>query len=278
MGVSGNNIVGIYDTGHVTGNFLYNGSSYTSLNAFGAGSGNTISTAVSGNNVVGYYYDNGVLGFLYNGSGYTSLAAFRVQLHGTRGRSGNNVVGNYSQLAVGITASCTMVQATPNSIPSGLLPPMPLVSQATTSSAIINLIKATTPFMKAFFTTFQHLPTPPLLPSAPQTFRECLVSQGTTSSGTYFPGRLVPQGFLYNSSTKTYTQISVLGSQQTLPTAIDGNAVSQDITRTTTAPSMDSYTHPMRLPPPSLPLCTMLGIGIASIAGYSWRRRKVQQA
>ena len=70
-GVSGGNVVGYYvDAGNVSHGFLYNGTTFTTLDdpnaGQGAGQGTNV-TAVSGNNVVGYYQDaSGVEhGFLY---------------------------------------------------------------------------------------------------------------------------------------------------------------------------------------------------------------------
>jgi hypothetical protein len=71
-GISGNNIVGYYESGGSVYGFLYNGSSYTTLEV--PGMDVTIATGVSGNNVIGFCYSNGTqYGFLYNSSTYTTL-------------------------------------------------------------------------------------------------------------------------------------------------------------------------------------------------------------
>ncbi len=105
LGISGTNVVGWFDdsTRHRNG-FLYNGSTYTTMNAtYGGGTPaiSTIANGISGNNVVGYYMDASYNnhGFLYNGSSYTRLnepsdqgavaGAFAM------GVSGNKVVGYY---------------------------------------------------------------------------------------------------------------------------------------------------------------------------------------
>jgi hypothetical protein len=103
QGISGNNIVGYYtdSTGLDNQSFLYNGSSYITLNDPNAqenvpGQPNgTYATGISGSNIVGYYYNSsGVHSFLYNGSTYTTLASLGS---GTvaEGVSGNNIVGYY---------------------------------------------------------------------------------------------------------------------------------------------------------------------------------------
>jgi hypothetical protein len=97
LGVSGNNVVGEYidGSGHQYG-FLYNGSSYTTLNV--PGSYGTIACGVSGNNIVGCYQTTSgqVDAFLYNGTSYTTL-----NIPGDDGNaqawgiSGNKIVGYY---------------------------------------------------------------------------------------------------------------------------------------------------------------------------------------
>src|SRR5436190_11950514 len=73
-GVSGNNVVGWYlDSSGATHGFLYNGTTYTTLNPPGAAS--SIALAVSGNNVVGTFTQSGgfTTGFLFDGTNYTTI-------------------------------------------------------------------------------------------------------------------------------------------------------------------------------------------------------------
>jgi hypothetical protein len=113
IAVSGNTVLGQYlDSGHLGHGFLYNSGNYTTLpnppaakpsDPGGPGHPTEYHThfrAISGSNVVGYYYDtdNRQHGFLYSGSdfsitdidapGATSTAAVDV--------SGDNIVGIYS--------------------------------------------------------------------------------------------------------------------------------------------------------------------------------------
>jgi hypothetical protein len=112
-GISGTNIVGYYtDTNGVTHGFLFNGSTYTTLDDPNAGgpysefyydvTGGTWVCGIEGNNIVGYYTDNSgnVHGFIYNGSTYTTLddpnaiyAANGGDGTFTLGISGSNIVG-----------------------------------------------------------------------------------------------------------------------------------------------------------------------------------------
>ncbi len=98
-GISGNNIVGYYtDSSSENHGFLYNGSSFTTLDDPLAGTGQsqgTFAEGIDGNNIVGYYVDSSNVdhGFLYNGSTYTTLddpAGSGTQAFGI---SGNNIVG-----------------------------------------------------------------------------------------------------------------------------------------------------------------------------------------
>jgi len=101
FGISGNNIVGTYSDSSGKGHgFLYNGSTYTTLNdSLGVGFAGTQPLGISGNNIVGYYSDslNKGHGFLYNGSTYTTLDD-PLGSGGTapNGISGKNIVGAYS--------------------------------------------------------------------------------------------------------------------------------------------------------------------------------------
>ena len=75
IGISGNNIVGTYvDSSGNNNGFLYNGSTYTTLND-PLGVYGTFVDGIDGNNIVGSYTDStgNNNGFLYNGSTYTTL-------------------------------------------------------------------------------------------------------------------------------------------------------------------------------------------------------------
>jgi hypothetical protein len=66
QGISGNNIVGYYQNATGQHGFLYNGSTYTTLDDPNASPGETFAYGVSGSTVVGYYFDGtGVHGFVF---------------------------------------------------------------------------------------------------------------------------------------------------------------------------------------------------------------------
>jgi len=99
-GISGGNIVGSYYDSSITRHgFLYNGSTYTTLDdPLGR---ETFPQGISGGNIVGYYFDSSFPGsdhgFLYNGSTYTKLDDPLAGPTGTYpyGISGDNIVGTY---------------------------------------------------------------------------------------------------------------------------------------------------------------------------------------
>ena len=97
-GVDGDNIVGWYvDANGYTHGFLYNGSTYTTLDD-PDGVGSTFAQGISGDNIVGYYIDHSgkTHGFLYNGGKYTTLDDPNgVGATYAQGISGDNIVGWY---------------------------------------------------------------------------------------------------------------------------------------------------------------------------------------
>ena len=104
FGISGSNIVGRYiDSSLQYHGFIYDGSTYTTLDDTSAGAGGIADSGISGSNIVGYY-QQGLMwhGFLYNGSTYTTLddplaVPTSVGNGGTwaSGISGNNIAGYY---------------------------------------------------------------------------------------------------------------------------------------------------------------------------------------
>jgi len=75
-GISGSNVVGFYGNSNNTRcGFVYNGSTYTTLDDPNGVNGTDESGCISGSNVVGSYTDSNNIshGFLYNGSTYTTI-------------------------------------------------------------------------------------------------------------------------------------------------------------------------------------------------------------
>jgi len=104
-GISGTNIVGWYvDASDYTHGFLYNGSTYTTLDDPN-GVGATYAQGISNNVVVGYYETNimegdgiGGHGFLYSGGSYSTIdvpGAIAGAATSAQAISGNNIVGWY---------------------------------------------------------------------------------------------------------------------------------------------------------------------------------------
>ncbi len=97
-GIDGNNIVGAYTDATGGHGFLYNGSTFTTLNDPLAGPRATSATGISGGNIVGGYRDANNIehGYVYNNGTYTTLDD-PLGTGGTyvTGVSANNVVGYY---------------------------------------------------------------------------------------------------------------------------------------------------------------------------------------
>ena len=93
MGIYGNKIVGVYDSGL---SFLYDGTNWTEINMPGAK--NTLACAIDGDNIGGFYYDaqNRMHGFLYDGVNWKSIDAPNATTRTTvLGINGDDIVGYY---------------------------------------------------------------------------------------------------------------------------------------------------------------------------------------
>jgi hypothetical protein len=103
IGISGNNVVGYYNDSSGNNNgFLYNGSTWTTLNYPGAVG--TVAIGISGNNVVGYYFVDSssyAHGFLYDGSTWTTLDDPLGLATIAYGIDGDNIVGYYTDSSSG---------------------------------------------------------------------------------------------------------------------------------------------------------------------------------
>jgi hypothetical protein len=92
-GIDGSNLVGWYMNASGTHGYLYDGTTWTTLDT--PGSKGTAVNGIDGSNLVGYYWDNnkGYV-FLYNGSTWTNLDV-PVAIENVRGIDGSNIVGRY---------------------------------------------------------------------------------------------------------------------------------------------------------------------------------------
>ncbi len=97
-GVDGGNIVGYYvDANGKTHGFLYNGTTYTTLDDPN-GTYGTFPQGISGNNIVGYWSNDSPEGFLFDGSAYTTLVDYGIDGNTyAYAISGSVIVGIYSQ-------------------------------------------------------------------------------------------------------------------------------------------------------------------------------------
>jgi hypothetical protein len=100
-GISGSQVVGKYYTkGNVSG-FVYNGTSFTTLND-PLGTAGTAANGTANQNIVGVYYTSSQVtsGFLYNGSMWTTLTDPSAGMYSGQGTFpfamyGNDIVGYY---------------------------------------------------------------------------------------------------------------------------------------------------------------------------------------
>lgn len=102
-GISGDNIIGIYNDGFYYQGFIFNGSTWTTLEAYMLGAViSTMPYGVSDGNIVGTWIEslgmsNGerMRGFLYDGTNWISLDMPGATETWVSGISGNNIVGYY---------------------------------------------------------------------------------------------------------------------------------------------------------------------------------------
>ncbi len=101
FGVSGNNVVGYYYDGATTHGFLWNGSTYTTLDAPGA-TMDTAAYGVEGNKIVGEYRDGSGLaqGFIYDGTTWQTLNYPGAVQTVIEGISGTKMVGVWTDSVV----------------------------------------------------------------------------------------------------------------------------------------------------------------------------------
>jgi probable HAF family extracellular repeat protein len=99
LGFDGNNVWGEYGTNQGDSTFLYNGSTYTTININVPGAYTTHVTGIQGQTIVGYYGNgkaNQESGFIYDGSSFTTLNAPGALLTMPSGVSNGEVVGNWT--------------------------------------------------------------------------------------------------------------------------------------------------------------------------------------
>jgi hypothetical protein len=194
-GVSGNNVVGIfYDSANANHGFLYNGSSYTTLDDPLAGGiyPYTYAYGISGSTVAGFYSaSSGNHGFLYNGGTYTTFDVPGSADTYLRGISGNHLVGYYDTVAGG----------------------GPLISFFYNGSSYTTL---SDPF------------------AAPHSTIAYAV-EGNTVVGYYTDPYGVDHGFIYSGGTYT-TVNNPLGAYGTILTGISGNTIVGQYRDNTTDP------------------------------------------
>jgi hypothetical protein len=95
--IDGSNIVGYYNSSSIRYGYLYNGSIYTTIFVPGATTITELS-GISGDNIVGTFYDEQYHGFIYNGGDYTTLNYPGAHWTFVKGIDGENIIGSYSDI------------------------------------------------------------------------------------------------------------------------------------------------------------------------------------
>jgi hypothetical protein len=241
-GISGSNIVGYYyDAGNIVHGFLFDGSTYTTLDdplapKSSSGQG-TFPQAISGSTIVGTYGQspsglNNATGFVYNGSTYTKLnpgtGINQVRVNGV---SGSTIVGSYP--VGGIGAAFVYDGSTYATFRA----PLAGTNRETVASDVsgsnivgdyIDNAGATHAYLYdgASFTTLDD---PAALantfPGHPLT-QYALGVSGSDVVGCYFPGLITAHsgalfvGYYYDGS--SYTALQVGPNIPTVPAGVDG--------------------------------------------------------
>jgi hypothetical protein len=268
-GVSGNNIVGIYEDASLNFHgFLYDGSTYTPINVPGATY--TETTGVSGNHVIGNSQPgNGhYSGFIYNGGAFTTVyvpGAFDTIASAI---SGHNVAGWWSTNGNGTGISAFLYDG---SSYLTINPPGATYSAAdgVSGNNVVGFYQTGGSNFHGFlyngsgFTTLD-------VPGATST-------QATGVSGNNVVGSFTDgtgtHGFLYDGS--TYTTLDFPGATTTGAAAVDGNIVVGAYYDASGELHGFEYQAAAVPAPPSL---TLLGIGTVVLLGYAWRRRNLPTA
>ncbi len=208
------------------GSFLYNGSTYTTLSD-PLGPNNTDARGIDGNNIVGYYYDAGLVshGFLYNGSTWTTIDD-PLSTQGTFliGISGSNILGE--------TASRTFIY---NGSTFTTLPGDPLGVNGTRIAGI----------------------------------------GGNNIVGYYLDAADNPHGYLYNGSTYTTIDDPLAPESGALGTYLDG------ISGTTVVgwyKDSSGNEHGFVATIPEASSLTLLGSALLGLAGAVYLRRRRAKA
>jgi len=193
VAVSGSNIVGSYiDSSNLAHGFLYNGSTYTAITYPGAFK--TAARAISGSNIVGTYEDNSHIehGFLYNGGTYTSISYPGAIKTGAGAVNGSNVIGDYQPTAehggLGFLYSGGVFTS---------------ISYPGSKETVVTGISGNTIVGTYVNNASGHI----------------------NGYGFYTNFNMIPQGFVYNVTNKTYATLNVPGSRRTSLLGISGTTI-----------------------------------------------------
>jgi hypothetical protein len=276
-GISGNNVVGIYEDASLNFHgFLYNSGTYTAINVPGASY--TETTGVSGNNVIGNSHPlNGhETGFIYNGGIFTTIAvpgAFNT--NATSISANGNVVGWYSLSGTGGPGDIhgfLYNGSTYNTIdPPGSTHTEPYYGPGISGNNVAGFYQdASSNFHGFLYNTFTSTYTTLNVPGATSTQAAGVSGNNVVGWSGPYNNNIGRDGFLYDGS--NYTTIDYPGSIGTTAEAVDGNsAVGYYIDASA---QLHGLEYQVASPEPAnlTPL-----LAIAGLAWCGWRRRASRQ-
>jgi hypothetical protein len=234
-GVSGNTIVGYYvDSAHNGHGFIFNGSTYTTLNDPSAASvQGTTATGISGSTIVGYYYDSHsvIHGFVYNDATRTFATlndpnAGQAANEGTfaQGISGDTIVGWYVQsggVVHGFTYDAiTGIYATLDNPFAGHALDQGTFATGVAESVIVGYYSQSNGAVHGFMydgSTFATVDDPLAIDT-----RAIGISDGDIV-GWYYDASAVIHGFMYDGS--AYTTLDDPAGSATHATGISGSTI-----------------------------------------------------
>ena len=282
-GISGDNVVGYYyGAGWKNNGFVFDGTSYTTLNN-SLGTYGTRVWGVSGGNIVGDYDSAAgpTLGFRYNGTSFTTIAApassTMTTIHGV---SGNTAAGYYTDTATGKFHGFLYNGSSYTTIDNPLAGALGTTVLGISGDQVVGYYYDNTPGSnpKGYLydgTKVGNARYSPIdVPSANGTYPNAVF--GSTVVGRYFDSDWATHGFLYDSISKIYTTLDCpLGpGPGTEIIGIDGSTLVG--TYLDSGGNNVGFIATSAVPEPGQ--WAMMGVTFVGVAGFVIRQRRAKAA